>query len=107
MSSADFGSLELLVWESPKGLQVQKDGKNSTLENTQKAKHPSIAVNPENGDYCITWAMGAMWKRGGRMQYQIFDKSGKAKTPVISGANLKSWSTPTAVWTGKSFMIIQ
>ena len=109
MSTASFaeGSGGLLAaWETKEQIHLAALGPKSTEAkpvpvpgHAKSRKHPSVAVN-DRGDHLVVWAVGTGWNKGGSVQWQVFDKEGRA-VPSLAGREdgLPVWSVPAAVAT--------
>ncbi len=60
-----------------------------------RRKYP-IAVSNANGETLFVWIEGAAWGRGGRLQYQVYDKAGTPTSVAVTGDAVPAWSFATA-----------
>lgn len=63
----------------------------------ENRKHPALAVN-KHGDMILVWTEGTGWNRGGALEWQVYDKTGKATSE--SGRRpgaIPVWGLPTVV----------
>jgi hypothetical protein len=59
-------------------------------------KYPALAVN-RNGETLLAWAEGTAWKRGGSVEWRVFDKTGSAMTDANGTAEgFPVWSLVAA-----------
>ena len=58
-------------------------------------KHPAMAVNAR-GDVLLAWTDGTGWKKGGSLDWQVFDKAGNAKGPMGHAEGVPVWGLVAA-----------
>jgi hypothetical protein len=84
MSSAALagnGDRVLAAWETAGQIYLGlvsngKVSRQSPAGGAGKRKHPALATN-RDGDILLVWTQGTGWERGGAVEWQLFDKSGK------------------------------
>jgi hypothetical protein len=59
-------------------------------------KHPTLATN-KNGEVLWAWTEGTGWARGGRLAWQLYDKTGKPEDEKGRTDGVPTWSLITAV----------
>jgi len=67
-------------------------------------KHPAIAANAA-GEVLMAWTDGTGWKRGGTLNWALF-KDGRVTASAEDAAAVPVWGAPTAVASGKQFVVI-
>ncbi len=92
----------LAAWETEKQVHFGRlaasglELRESVLGNVGKnRKYPSLAVN-SLGNTLLAWTEGMGWKRGGSLQWQLFDKSGKPIDSPGQAEGVPVWSVVAA-----------
>ena len=108
MSTASFaegpGNAVLNVWEQEQQVYVARLDENLKLSEPQpmpgtwkNRKHPVVASS-KDGQYIVAWTEGTGWNRGGIVEWQLYDSSGK---PLPGGSGraegLPAWGVPAVV----------
>jgi hypothetical protein len=57
----------------------------------ENRKYPAIAANTQ-GETIFAWTEGMAWKKGGRVAWQVYDKSGKATADHGQAEGVPAWS---------------
>lgn len=105
MSTANFNSTKsetLIAWENNGQVyfgRIGADGKSSTPiaapGDAKGRKHPTVAENAA-GEILLAWTEGMGWQRGGKLHYQVFDKSGKPTATRGGQPGVPAWSLVSA-----------
>jgi hypothetical protein len=92
----------ILSWET--GSKVQWTAFNGSIPSEFKAiqapgagkrKHPVTIQNAE-GTTLHVWSEGTGWQKGGAVEWQLFDREGKALGAVHRENGLPVWDRPSA-----------
>jgi hypothetical protein len=59
-------------------------------------KHPAVAVNAR-GETILAWTEGMGWNRGGKVAWQVFDRSGRPASEMGKADGVPTWSLVTVV----------
>lgn len=109
---ADAGDGLLVVTELTGMLELHGIHKSGALPkklgsiSLAKSKHPSMAVN-SRGEILVAWAEGAGWGKGGELKWRMFDDEGNPIGAEQSGGEVPTWSFPSAVVSGGSFLVLR
>ena len=104
MSLADLASSPtglLAAWESEKQTYFGRVERGGVLKpiaapgTPQNRKYPVLAANGR-GEILFAWAEGTAWKKGGSVEWQVFDKDGNAEKPKGSADGFQVWSLVAA-----------
>jgi hypothetical protein len=57
----------------------------------ENRKYPAVAANA-HGETIFVWTEGMAWKKGGRLAWQVYDKSGKATADHGQAEGVPAWS---------------
>lgn len=114
VSLASGGERVLLSWETRKQVYFAPiDISNRKVGTAVGApgeganrKHPSIAAN-KRGEILLAWTEGTGWKKGGALEWQVYDQAGrtlaaKGSTP----AAIPAWGLAAAVRSKNGFAIV-
>jgi len=100
MSSADLASSAnglLAAWESEKQTwygRVENGAVSKPIAapgTPRNRKYPVVVAN-SRGDVLFAWAEGTSWKKGGQVEWQVFDKDGHPEPPKGSVDGFQVWS---------------
>jgi hypothetical protein len=117
MSSASFAESStsvLAAWETEKQAYFARihpaSGKISAPRPAPGAaenrKHPAVAANAK-GETLFVWTEGMGWKKGGRVAWQLYDKSGKPTPEHGAADGVPTWSlVATFAHPDNSFTIV-
>jgi len=61
----------------------------------ENRKYPAVASNP-HGETIFVWTEGMGWKKGGRLAWQVYDKSGHATADRGQSEGVPAWSLVAA-----------
>lgn len=104
MSLADLASSPnglLAAWESEKQTYFGRVERGGVLKpiaapgTPHNRKYPVLAANTR-GDILFAWAEGTSWKKGGSVEWQVFDKNGNAEKDKGSFDGFQVWSLVAA-----------
>ena len=104
MSSADLTPSPdglLAAWESEKQTYFGHVENGSVLKaiaapgEAHNRKYPVLAVNTK-GETLFAWTEGTAWKKGGSVEWQVFDKNGNAEKYKGSVDGFPVWSLVAA-----------
>lgn len=86
------------VWFAPIDIASGKMTAEPTAAPGEKSarKHPSLAQNAK-GEILLVWTQVGGWGQGGKLYWQLFDKSGQALETRGSAEGLPAWSFAAAI----------
>jgi hypothetical protein len=113
VSILQSGSQVLFSWETDKQVYFAKfDVRTAQLSKAMAApgigkvrKHPAI-VEDRAGRTLLCWTDGTGWKRGGALEWQIFNAQSQPVGPTAGGAPVPVWGMPAAVSVRGRFFVI-
>ena len=72
----------------------------------ENRKYPAVAANPQ-GETIFVWTEGKAWKKGGRVAWQVYDKSGAPTVDRGAADGVPAWSlVATLARPGGGFVIL-
>ena len=104
MSSADLtpsASGLLAAWEAEKQTYFGRVENGQVLKpiaapgQPHNRKYPVLASNSK-GETLFAWTEGTAWKKGGSVEWQVFDKEGKAQAEKGTAPGFPVWSLVAA-----------
>jgi hypothetical protein len=113
VSMAQSGDQVLFSWETDKqvyfakfDLRTRSIGKVIPAPATGKVrKHPAIAED-RHGRVLLCWTDGTGWKRGGTLDWQMFNAQSQPVGAPSGGATVPVWGMPAAVSVHGRFFVI-
>jgi hypothetical protein len=113
VSLAQSGDQVLFSWETDKqvyfakfDLRTRTIGKAIPAPGTGRVrKHPAIAED-RHGRVLLSWTDGTGWKRGGTLDWQIFNSQSQPLGEPSGGATVPVWGMPATVSVDGRFFVI-
>jgi hypothetical protein len=113
VSMTQSGRQVLLSWETDKQVYFTKlDSRTSSVGERLPApgrgkvrKHPAVVEDAE-GRALLCWTDDTGWKRGGSLEWQLFNAQSQPVGPTARGASVPVWGMPAAVSVRGRFVVI-
>ena len=113
VSLAQSGNQVLLSWETNKQVYFTRfDTRTGSLAKAAAApgtgkvrKHPAIAEDDKR-QILLCWTDGTGWKRGGTLEWQMFNGQSQPQGTIGGGTSVPVWGMPAAVSVHGRFFIV-
>lgn len=113
VSLSQSGNNVLFSWETDKqvyftkfDLRTESLGKPIAAPGKGKVrKHPAIAEDHDL-QVLLCWTDGTGWKRGGKLEWQVFKSQSRPQGEPCGGASVPVWGMPAAVSIHGRFFIV-
>lgn len=111
-SLTEVGGRVLAAWETDKQVYFADVTRAGSLPITpipapgsgRDRKHPSLAANTA-GETLLAWTDGTGWKRGGTLNWSLFNKGAVESTKLDAGT-VPVWGSPAIVAVRNEFLIV-